>query len=128
MCSEILQQICLSLELYSMTHGYATQERCFHVKYTHRYILYTHTTMRYRCEILNHGIHGYEVWLHRRNKGRSGVESFLMCSIEFLVLFYYKNTILYSFLDVTNHVLQLNPHCLIRFLSHFDKILSDFSI
>ena len=35
-----------------MTHGYATQARCFHVKYTHRYILYTHTTMRYRCEIL----------------------------------------------------------------------------
>ena len=39
-----------------MTHGYATQASCFHVKYTHRYILYTHTTMRYRCEILNHGI------------------------------------------------------------------------
>ena len=35
-----------------------------------------------------------------------------MCSIEFLALFYYNNTILYSFLDVTNHVLQLNPHCL----------------
>ena len=74
MCSEILQQICLSLELYSMTHGYATQARCFHVKYTHRYILYTYTTMRYRCEILNHGIHGYEVWLHTRNQGRSGVK------------------------------------------------------
>ena len=44
-----------------MTHGYATQARCFHVKYTHRYILYTHTTMIYRCEILNHGIDGYEV-------------------------------------------------------------------
>ena len=73
MCSEILQQICLSLELYSMTHGYATQARCFHVKYTHRPILFTHTTMRYRCEILNHGIHGYEVWLHGRNQGRSGV-------------------------------------------------------
>ena len=56
-----------------MTHGYATQARCFHVKYTHRYILYTHTTMRYRCEILNHGIDGYEVWLHGRNQGRSGV-------------------------------------------------------
>ena len=53
-----------------MTHGYATQARCFHVKYTHRY---THTTMRYRCEILNHGIDGYEVWLHGRNQGRSGV-------------------------------------------------------
>ena len=65
MCREILQQICLLLELYSMTHGYATQARCFHVKikYTHRPILYTHTTMRYRCEILNHGIHGHEVWL-----------------------------------------------------------------
>ena len=25
-----------------MTHGYATQARCFHVKYTHRYILYTY--------------------------------------------------------------------------------------
>ena len=73
MCREILQQICLSLELYSMTHGYATQARCFDVKYTHRPILYTHTTMRYRCEILNHGIHGYEVWLHGRNQGRSGV-------------------------------------------------------
>ena len=56
-----------------MTHGYATQARCFHVKYTHKYILYTHTTMRYRCEILNHGIDGYEVWLHGRNQGRSGV-------------------------------------------------------
>ena len=56
-----------------MTHGSATQARCFHVKYTHRYILYTHTTMRYRCEILNHGIDGYEVWLHGRNQGRSGV-------------------------------------------------------
>ena len=32
--------------------------------------------------------------------------SFLMGFIEFLVLFYYKNTILYSFIDV----LQLNPH------------------
>ena len=30
--------------------------------------------MRYRCEILNHGIHGYEVWLHGRNQGRSGVK------------------------------------------------------
>ena len=57
-----------------MTHGYATQARCFHVKYTHRYILYTHTTMRYRCEILNHGIDGYKVWLHGRNQGRSGVK------------------------------------------------------
>ena len=57
-----------------MTHGYATQARCFHVKYTHRYILYAHTTMRYRCEILNHGIDGYEVWLHGRNQGRSGVK------------------------------------------------------
>ena len=56
-----------------MTHGYATQARCFHVKYTHRYILYTHTTMRYRCEILNHGIDSYEVWLHGRNQGRPGV-------------------------------------------------------
>ena len=36
--------------------------------------------------------------------------------------------ILYSFIDVTKHVLQLNPHCLIRFLSHFDKIISDFCI
>ena len=63
--------------VYSMTHGYATQARCFHVKYTHRYILYTHTTMRYRCEILNHGIDGYEVWLHGRNQGRSGVKSIL---------------------------------------------------
>ena len=56
-----------------MTHRYATQARCFHVIYTHRHILYTHTTMRYRCEILNHGIHGYEVWLHGHNQGRSGV-------------------------------------------------------
>ena len=37
-------------------------------------LLYTHTTMRHRCEILNHGIHGYEVWLHGRNQGRSGVK------------------------------------------------------
>ena len=29
--------------------------------------------MIYRCEILNHGIDGYEVWLHGRNQGRSGV-------------------------------------------------------
>ena len=61
-----------------MTHGYATQARCFHVKYTHRYILYTHTTMRYRCEILNHGIDGYEVWLHGRNQGRSGVNTVIV--------------------------------------------------
>ena len=64
-----------------MTHGYATQARCFHVKYTHRYILYTHTTMRYRCEILNHGIDGYEVWLHGRNQGRSGVKTQLSIKI-----------------------------------------------
>ena len=30
--------------------------------------------MRYRCGILNHGIDGYEVWLHGRNQGRSGVK------------------------------------------------------
>ena len=60
-------------EPYSMTNGYATQARCFYVKYTHRYILYTHTTMRYRCGILNHGIHGYEIWLHGRKQGHSGV-------------------------------------------------------
>ena len=30
--------------------------------------------MRYRCEILDHGIDGYEVWLHGRNQGRSGVK------------------------------------------------------
>ena len=30
--------------------------------------------MRYRCEILNHGIDGCEVWLHGRNQGRSGVK------------------------------------------------------
>ena len=65
-----------------MTHGYATQARCFHVKYTHRYILYTHTTMRYRCEILNHGIDGYEVWLHGRNQGRSGVKLSKYCDID----------------------------------------------
>ena len=65
-----------------MTHGYATQARCFHVKYTHRYILYTHTTMRYRCEILNHGIDGYEVWLHGRNQGRSGVKMMLTYHIS----------------------------------------------
>ena len=29
--------------------------------------------MRHRCEILNHGIHGYEVWLHGRSQARSGV-------------------------------------------------------
>ena len=39
----------------------------------------------------------------------------------------YSRKDLYSFLDVTNHVLQLNPHCLIRFLSHFDKIISELS-
>ena len=31
--------------------------------------------MRYQCEILNHGIHGYKVWLHGRNQGRSGVNA-----------------------------------------------------
>ena len=31
--------------------------------------------MRYRCKILNHGIHGYEVWLHGRNQGRPGLNS-----------------------------------------------------
>ena len=30
-----------------MTHGYATQARCFHVKYTHRYILYTRVGVKY---------------------------------------------------------------------------------
>ena len=65
-----------------MTHGYATQARCFHVKYTHRYILYTHTPMRYRCEILNHGIDGYEVWLHGRNQGRSGVNTLYIASVQ----------------------------------------------
>ena len=34
--------------------------------------------MRYRCEILNHGIDGYEVWLHGRNQGRSGVNDQLV--------------------------------------------------
>ena len=34
--------------------------------------------MRYRCEILNHGIDGYEVWLHGRNQGRSGVNALRM--------------------------------------------------
>ena len=33
----------------------------------------TYCTHIYRCEILNHGIDGYEVWLHGRNQGRSGV-------------------------------------------------------
>ena len=51
-----------------------------------------------------------------------------MCSIEFLVLFTIRTPFFYSFLDVTNNVLQLNPPCLIRFLSNFDKIISDFSI
>ena len=35
--------------------------------------------MRYRCEILNHGIDGYEVWLHGRNQGRSGVKDLPSC-------------------------------------------------
>ena len=39
--------------------------------------------MRYRCEILNHGIHGYEVWLHWRNQGRSGVKTVLNCNTFF---------------------------------------------
>ena len=51
-----------------------------------------------------------------------------MCSIEFLVLFTIRTPFFYSFLDVTNNVLQLNPPCLIRFLSNIDKIISDFSI
>ena len=29
--------------------------------------------MRYLFEILKHRIHGYKVWLHGRNQGRSGV-------------------------------------------------------
>ena len=32
--------------------------------------------MRYQFEILNHGIYGYEVWLHGRNQGRSGVKTY----------------------------------------------------
>ena len=31
--------------------------------------------MRCRCEILNRRIGGYEVWLHGRNQGRSGVNA-----------------------------------------------------
>ena len=70
----------------------------------------------------------YKAMILNRNNIISLIfKSFLLCSIEFLVFFYYKNTILYSFLDATHHVLQLNPHCLIRFLSYFDKIISDFS-
>ena len=80
-----------------MTHGYATQARCFHVKYTHRYILYTHTTMRYRCEILNHGIDGYEVWLHGRNQGRSGVKG---TRIQHQFLFLMEKSILYAKITV----------------------------
>ena len=57
--------------------------------------------------------------LNRNNIISLVLKSFLMCSIEFLVFFYYNNTILYSFLDVTHHVLQLNPHCLIRFQKLF---------
>ena len=71
-----------------MTHRYATQAKCFQVKYTHRYILYTHTTMRYRCEILNHGIDGYEVWLHGRNQGRSGVKARKYLNRESLLKLY----------------------------------------
>ena len=37
--------------------------------------------MRYRCEILNHGIDGYEVWLHGRNQGRSGVKTSISITI-----------------------------------------------
>ena len=73
MCSEILQQIRLSHDLYSMTHRYVTQARSFDIKFTHTHIMYTHTTMRYQCEILNHGIHDYEVWLHGCNQGRSEI-------------------------------------------------------
>ena len=40
--------------------------------------------MRYRCEILNHGIDGYEVWLHGRNQGRSGVKKYLSTSSTFI--------------------------------------------
>ena len=29
--------------------------------------------MRYRCEILNHGIDGYEVWLHGVTRGALGI-------------------------------------------------------
>ena len=36
--------------------------------------------MRYRCEILNQGIHGYEIWLHGCNQGRSGVKTKLNCA------------------------------------------------
>ena len=39
--------------------------------------------MRYRCEILNHGIDGYEVWLHGRNQGRSGVKSIVLSRIDY---------------------------------------------
>ena len=95
MCSEILQQICLSPELNSMTHGYATQARCFHVKYTHRYILNTHTTMRYRCEILNHGIHGYGVWLHDVTRGTLGLIDVLSLCIQLYTPLKKQNCIRY---------------------------------
>ena len=43
--------------------------------------------MRYRCEILNHGIDGYEVWLHGRNQGRSGVKCYdIYILLEIIIL------------------------------------------
>ena len=57
-----------------MTHRYATHPKHFYKRYTNRHILNTHTTMKYQCEVLNHGMHGYKVWLHGRNHRRSGVK------------------------------------------------------
>ena len=42
--------------------------------------MYTHATIIYRCEILNHRIDGYEVWLHGRNQGHPGVKG--LASVE----------------------------------------------
>ena len=98
----------------SMTHGYATQAKCFHVKYTHRYILYTHTTMRYRCEILNHGIDGYEVWLHGRNQGRSGVNLILLkidIHVHFMVMYMSKRIVFFKITIGSCKLMQLAILC-----------------
>ena len=42
--------------------------------------------MRYRCEILNHRIDCYEVWIHGHNQGRAGVKEIFMPQTGQIVL------------------------------------------
>ena len=71
--------------------------------------------MRYRCEILNHGIDGYEVWLHGRNQGRS---KFYRKSIPSNPL--YSNTIEQRATAQTGCSIAIPPHYLKNYTSMFE--------